>query len=75
MISKLQAQGEDVNVHLEQYSRVDYLGGKMMHLYFELLNKLVKSKGVSYKPVKEEIKEPGIHISGSFEDYLKGQVG
>lgn len=74
LISKLKTKGEDVKVHIDQYTSLDYFGGKRMNLYFELLNKVLKHTSTHSTPVKEEVKEPGIHVSGSFEEYLVKQV-
>lgn len=78
IISKLKDKGEDVNICLQQYGKMDYFSGKAMNLYFDLLNKLLKSHKTTSappSPPKEEIQEPGIHVSGTFEDYLSKQVG
>lgn len=76
LIAKLSAKGEDVDVHIEQYSSIDYFNGKRMNLYFEILNKLLKHTGEAKTVlVKQDIQEPGIHVSGTFQEYLQKQVG
>lgn len=47
-------------------------------MYFRLVNKLaacsaVKNSSTTLKQVV--VKDPGIHVSGTFQDYLRAQVG
>ncbi|CAI2361211.1 unnamed protein product [Moneuplotes crassus] len=75
LISKLSLQGEDVNIYLEKYHVTNHFTGKGTSLYFELLNQLIALKSVPVVKVKkEEIKNPALHISGSFKDYIRQQV-
>ena len=72
IISKLKNNGEDVDAYLQEYDQINYFTGKEVDFYFKLFEKLTKSSiKHKEKPVITEIKDPGIHVSGTFEDYLK----
>ena len=72
IISKLKLKGEEVSSFIEEFDKINYFTGKGINLYFKLLQLLTKSeKETKPKILPIEIKEPGIHVSGTFEDYLK----